>query len=438
MSEEYDIKNLNPRFYSESGMQPEYQGYNQGGMSPGYPPNGYNPNPGYFPNNYNPNSGMKPSGKKHSKVPIILLILCLVVVIGLIIGYAAINHYAGKNGASTPEKAARSYFEAITGGDKDALHDILPPSVTNLSDFDAIVDSFSEQKQTYGVSIGEIKITDSEKCSKEEKKEAMKDVKGIMRITVKDAYKVSVSMSINYTAYGYSEVQSAVVTIINMGGSYYYLSSTDAEISNESADDLQPQVDASTEGTSEEMVENTTEAETEELTEMETSENTSADLTWKDFGFFINGYYCKYPFSAEGYRYLGFDTNDMDNPDYALNKGETKDITADYGDNTGAELRLMNEDSEDKLLLSDCSPEVLTMYLESSSGVFYDFRLENGVKAGMTRDEVEGVMGSPSYAETVDGSDYLFYSADLGAGSGITFMFDDFGKLAIIQYTFSY
>lgn len=440
------IDNQNYNNYSGNSSYPEMGPYSNGSINN----NGYSnaPYQGQLYQNqsfsgqpYN-NTPYMPSSphKKKKKLPIIFLILFVILILGVIGFFVGINKYAGENGEDTPEKAATKYLTAITSGDKKALEQVLPPFVTNKDDFMTVVDTFSSQKEAYGITVGSITATGSKKCSKEELKEAEKDIKGILKLTVKEAYKVSISVTLSYAGVETPEIQSSVITVINMGGSYYYLSSEEATVSEgeytDNGLDIKdtPSTENITEDTNNEMMDE--ETETGLFSNTEDNIVPERDTSWQKMKFHYAGKTYQFPIESDSLLDMNFSQDVLSNSEYALAFLGTTKLTAQTNSYDCVQVLFKNHTEHTDLLLSDCHVDRVTMVSYQDYPSDLDFYLDNGLCFGMTKDEVLSVMGNPSYQDHLDddSTKTFVYESD-GNHSTLTLGFNaTSGLLAYAEY----
>lgn len=175
-----------------------------------------------------------PPQKTHSSKAlkvVIIAICCAVLLLG--VAMLGLHAYFGSAGGDSPESVAKGYFSAIRDTDEEALQQLLPKESGTVKDVVGDLDEMAATRAASGIEIVKITVEDTKSYSKSDLKSLKdKSAKGVAKLFVKDAWDVDVSITLSVndgTNLSYY-VQQAKVVVIEMGGSYYFISSEEGEL----------------------------------------------------------------------------------------------------------------------------------------------------------------------------------------------------------------
>lgn len=268
------------------------------------------------------------------------------------------------------------------------------------------------------------------------------------KLFVKDAWDVDVSITLSVndgTNLSYY-VQQAKVVVIEMGGSYYFISSEEGEltqatdtINNTDSNPDYGNVVGDTEDTPILTSEETSEINTDTTEYMEAStelitENKNSTGSLDLLGFSVNEKSYTWPINYEAALEFGFDLEPY--KDTVINASSLGEIEIAYAQGSTSNyvyFRFKNKSNEAKKL-SECELATIDFIREEYCNPNLNVTMSNGVTYGMTQDDVIAIMGDAdySYGAATDSYSTLSYYLNKNYDQEVEFIFTD-GVLSEIQ-----
>lgn len=391
-----------------------------------------------------------PPQKTHSSKAlkvVIIAICCVVLLLG--VAMLGLHAYFGSAGGDSPESVAKGYFSAIKDKDEEALQQLLPKGSGTVKDVVGDLDEMAATRAASGIEIVKITVEDTKSYSKSDLKSLKdKSAKGVAKLFVKDAWDVDVSITLSVndgTNLSYY-VQQAKVVVIEMGGSYYFISSEEGELTQatDTINNTDPNPDygnvvGDTEDTSVLASEETSEINTDTTEYVESStelitENKNSTGSLDLLGFSVNGKSYTWPISYETALEFGFDLEPY--KDTVINASSLGEIEIAYAQGSTSNyvyFRFKNKSNEAKKL-SECELATIDFIKEEYCNPNLNVTMSNGVTYGMTHDDVIAIMGDADYSYGVATDSYstLSYYLNKNYDQEVEFIFTD-GVLSEIQ-----